>query len=234
MSQDKTEETTSKNDLEVEEVNVEETTKNEESTEEDVVDYKAELKKEKVAREKAESDRDNYKKGMLKAKKSKKKKADDFDEFEDDEDEIDQEELINKRVDSVVKGQSRKIANQLRASRVDEMLDEATDSDDEKALIKFHLEHTINPSGNLKKDIQDCKLIANRKALLTENNELKLSLKAKNSIRNSSVGSGVNTTNKATREDKETKKLHMDARVSGDMRDWSKVIDARIKPNKQG
>lgn len=225
MSND-TEEITSKNNSEVEERIDEETSKNDESTDE-VVDYRVELEKERKLREKAESDRDNYKKGMLKAKNLKKKKVDEWGEPVED-DEIDQEELINQRVQEVIKSQSRDITNQLRSSRVDEMLDDVASSEDEKELIKFHLEHTINPSGNLRRDIQDAQLIANRKKLYTENSELKLALKAKGAIRNSSVGSGVNTSNKVTAEDRELKKLHEEARETGDMNVWAKVLEKRL------
>jgi hypothetical protein len=224
MSIDK-EETTSKNNSEVEERIDEETSKNEESTEENVIDYKAELERVRVERE-------NYKKGMLKAKsenkelKAKQTGRDDIEDGWGDE-YVNQEELINKKVEEIISKKSKDIFLELTNERANEILESLSDNKDEQELIKYHYEHTINPSGNIRKDLQDAKLIANRSKLLKENSELKLSLKAKDSIRNSSLGTQVNT-NKTTRDEKELKNLQEEARLTGDMKLWARVLEKRI------
>lgn len=223
MSND-TEEKTSQNNLEADENNDDQTSKKDDSAEQEVIDYKAELERERKAREKAESDRDNYKKGMLKAK-SKKKKDEWDDDFEDEED--DQEDVINRKVEELVSKKSEDIYKKLSQNQVNDRLDKYASSEDEKELMRFHLEHTINPSGDLDKDVQDAKLIANRKSLLTENQELKAALRAKGSIRNSSMGTEVKT-NQATKDDKEMKKLRDEAYYSGDLRKWGEVISKRL------
>ena len=50
-------------------------------------------------------------------------------------------------------------------------LGELSSNDKEQQLIKYHYENTIQPSGNMREDLENAKLLANRKRLVSQLNE---------------------------------------------------------------
>lgn len=121
------------------------------------IDYAAELEAEKEARQKAEKDRDNYKEGMLNYK----------DQIKGDDDGEDED--VAKIVDSKLSS----FEQRLFEKDLNEVLSQATTNPDEKELIKYYYQNKIVRSGNLQEDIENAKMLANRKRILAENEELK-------------------------------------------------------------
>lgn len=139
--------------------------------EEESIDYAAELAKVK-------EDRDNYKKGMLSAKDENKKLKEGGDP---DNEEV--KELRNE-LDSFRKD--------LTKNTFGEVLANVSDNIDEQELIKHHYNNSLKKTGFSKEaianDLRTAKLLANRKKLEKENEELKTTIINKNGISNSSLG----------------------------------------------
>lgn len=149
------------------------------------IDYKAEL-------EKALEEKENYKTGMLNAKDKLKKykKGEDDDDSDEDEDE---DEKINEKVNRIVEERLEGLKKDVNSATVETILESISASEDEKNLIRFHYENSIRQSGmsanDIKKDLENAKLMANRNKLLSDNAALKDALLAKNSISSAGVGS---------------------------------------------
>lgn len=134
------------------------------------IDYEAELIKERERREKAE-------KKIVEMKREAKQ------EGEEDED-----DLINRRIDERV----NLALKDNSTDTVEGELQDITDNDKERELIKFHYENSIRQSGYTKaairQDLERAKLIANEAKIRKENSELKEALKAKASVGKGSSG----------------------------------------------
>lgn len=143
---------------------------------EEVVDYKAEL-------EKAQKDRDNYKQGLLDAKDILKGKG----VITDPED-------IAKIVDEKVKEGISQFTLNFSKSTVDSTLASLSSSEDERKLIQYHYENSIVKSGldpqSVRNDLENAKLLANKKALFKEAQEMKIALNHKQGISTTGQGSG--------------------------------------------
>lgn len=144
-----------------------------------VIDYKAQL-------EKAQAERDNYKTGMLNAKEElKKTKTEDVDTNTDD---------IDDKVSKLVDERFNKLQSSINVSTVESTIDSISSNDDEKALIRDIYENKINHSGvsaaQVRSDLEDAKLIANKSKIINENEELKTSLIAKQTM---TISGGSNT-----------------------------------------
>jgi hypothetical protein len=149
------------------------------------IDYKAEL-------ERIQAERDNYKQGLLNAKDKlkqlKKGQSDDEDEDIDDDDEI------NTRVNKIVEEKLEGLKKDVNSATVETILDSISVNSDEKELIRFHYENSIKQSGSsandIRNDLENARLVANRKKLLAENTALKDALLANGSMTSAGAGSG--------------------------------------------
>jgi len=144
---------------------------------EEVIDYEAELEKVKADNAKLEEERNNYKEGLLNLKKKTKSI-----------DEVDIEKLV---ADSVAKAIQPLQETVIKPS-VDRILDSITDNPSKKELIKYHYENSIKQSGTseqaIREDIENALMIADKKALKRNLEELSLSVKNRANI--SGQGSG--------------------------------------------
>jgi len=135
--------------------------KNTEEVEADVIDYKAELDKQKQLA-------DSYKQGMLKKERENRELKEQA--GEDDVESI--VETVTKRV--------REEMGDFQSSMVENVInDEAlamASNDDEKALILHHFENTIQRSGSTRgaiiRDLELAKVIANKDKILKQNKSL--------------------------------------------------------------
>ena len=202
-------------DVDVNEVDEEEEEADEVEDEEpeEEIDYKAEL-------EKSQKISDNYKQGMLNAKdklKKKDKKVDD-----EDDDFFDDEENEDDKVNKIVTERVNEIKSELLEDTIEDLLDTMTDNPDERKLIKYHYDNTLNKTGFSKRRIQEdlgnAKALANQKRVVKENKELKLAIKTKNSIKNSGAGGSIKSP--------DTKKVKLNA--------GEKVLFERVNKRRVG
>lgn len=63
------------------------------------------------------------------------------------------------------------LQEQLNQLPLETALNQATDNPSERELIKYHLTNSIKPSGDLNKDIQNARLLANREVILSPENQ---------------------------------------------------------------
>ncbi len=140
-----------------------------------VIDYKAELEKEKQEKE-------NYKKGMLDAKEMLKGRG-----IISDPEEL--ARIIDARVDEKVST----LTSNLSKSTIESTLESLASSESEKELIKFHYENSIVKSGidpqSVRNDLENAKLLANKKAIFKESSEMKIALTHKQGIKSAPIGS---------------------------------------------
>ena len=150
------------------------------------IDYRAEL-------EKVKQEKENYKQGLLNAKQELKKLKKGGDDDEDEE--IDQEAIIDARVKQAVEENLQILRKDVFEVTVNNFLDTLSANADEKELIRFHYENSIKQSGtsasDIKRDLENAKLMANRNKLLAENSALKDAIIAKNSITSAGVGASA-------------------------------------------
>jgi len=158
----------------------------EESLEEESleVDYKDELNR-------LQEERDNYKQGMLNAKQENKElkgqvNTDGVTTL--DEDLVDEsfEERIANRVAETLKEEQRNWQHDRLKDETEELIDSYSSSDEEKELIKYHLENTVKVTGSDRRSreeaIQNAKLLANRRKIERDNEELREALKVRSRI----------------------------------------------------
>lgn len=157
--------------------------KTDEEEQESVIDYEAEL-------ERLQNERDNYKEGMLVAKRKlkdvqKKQTDEDFDESINDEIQEKVKEAARKELDS--------FKMDLISDTVGDILNEIAESDSEMKLIKYHYENTLIKSGynkaSITRDIQRAKLLANESKMKREKKELEEALRAKATLSKKPIGS---------------------------------------------
>lgn len=148
----------------------------EQEVEEVQIDYKAEL-------EKAVEEKNNYKKGMLDAKEILKGKGI-----------VTDPEEIAKMVDARVEEKMNAFTTNFSKSVVESTLDSLANSEEEKKLIQYHYENSIVKSGldpqSVRNDLENSKLLANKKAFFKESAEMKIALANKSGMGN--MGSGSN------------------------------------------
>lgn len=141
------------------------------------IDYEAEYAALLAENERIHSEKENYKKGLLKAKG----KLDDEEESSD--------------IASLVQEEIRKVLPHLEQTaalgQVETILSELAQSEAEKKLIKFHFENSVGQVGSIRERLENAKLIANKKAILKANQELQVALKNKSQpLVNSTFGGG--------------------------------------------
>ena len=145
------------------------------------VDYDAELR-DLVAKNAAlESERDNYKKGMLIAK------------GKIDDDTFDRDDQILNEIRSLKEEISTLKTTSIKPT-VESILDSLTSNQKEKELIKWYYDNRIVKSGtsdnDVRSDLEDAMAMANKKKILKQNEELKIAAKNKSQISNMPDSSG--------------------------------------------
>jgi len=144
------------------------------------IDYEAELIAEREAREQAETDRDNYKQGLLNAK-SKLKEAKDAGDNQLDIDTLNQ--TVNQLVDQRVKS----------IQTVDGVIAQMTTDPKKAESLKYHYENTVKHTGSdltaITRDLGRCALIVDEKKIINENEELRAALRSRNNVSNAGAGS---------------------------------------------
>lgn len=141
-------------------------------------DYKAEL--EKAQQIILDKDKELKQARFTLTKKNiEDKKSKVFKEDEDESETPDEDQVIK----SIVK-------QELSKTRSEDYLAKHSNNADEIALAKFHLENTINPSGNPEVDALAALSVANQSTLRKQNDELKTALINRNNIGATSSASG--------------------------------------------
>ena len=180
-TEDKNEDTSTQEDLSKNEEESDESS----SQEDDSIDYKVELEKETKARERAEHK-------IVQLKTQKKEAEEEVSEEVSEESPSD----VQKQIDEGVE----KARVDMVEDEVESALQDITSNEDERELIRFHYENTIKKSGysrlKIKQDLDNARLIANKKSILSANVELSKALQSKNSM--GSAGMGNNQAEKDT------------------------------------
>ena len=136
-------------------------------------DYKALFETEKAKLARAEE-------AVVKAKKQIKKKIVDEEQESDDSD---IENRVAQLVQAELAGFKTQVKTELISSEVDNLLLEVSSNPDERALIKHFYDNRLQKSGYSREDIREdlinAKIIANRDSILKTNQELSHALKSK-------------------------------------------------------
>src|SRR3990167_5170747 len=136
-------------------------------------DYKALFETEKAKLARAEE-------AVVKAKKQIKNKIVDEEQESDDSD---IENRVAQLVQAELAGFKTQVKTELISSEVDNLLLEVSSNPDERALIKHFYDNRLQKSGYSREDIREdlinAKIIANRDSILKTNQELSHALKSK-------------------------------------------------------
>lgn len=163
------------------------------------IDYKAELEKAQEKLKKAEYTL--YKKNV-EAKAKEVEAAPEVD--------------IDSRVEESVNKRLSQITQDFTADAIDSALDAVSGSAEERSLVRFHYDNSIQRTGVSKtqifEDMQKAKLLANAPKYLKENKEMQESLKSKRTTSMSSMGANVDTSMQIPKNDDLQKKFSQ--------RDW--------------
>ncbi len=185
MAEDIKEETTSPEPAQ-EEIKEESSEESVETPKEDSssINYEAELKKLREAKDKAE-----YAAKELRLKNSELKRQDRQDHQGQDEyvdsSKEDLEEVINSRF--------QELETKILGTRVRDEISKLASTDAEAELIKYNYENTIRPTGDIVHDVQTAKFLANRARYEQENAEIKRAV-ASQQNRGSGSGAGAKET----------------------------------------
>lgn len=137
------------------------------------IDYQAEL-------ERLQTERDNYKEGLLAAKAKLKEKTPPKAEVKE---EVSKEDL------SPLEEEIR----ELRSDRLESVLDRLTSDPAKRQLILFHYQNSIRQTGftraAMENDLQNALILADKPRIIKENSEMKQTVKAKSSMTSSARGS---------------------------------------------
>ncbi len=154
------------------------------------VDYKAELLAAQAQLEKKDKIIDHKNRAI----NSLKKKEDE--ETEEYGDELDP---VEERLEAIRKEQREelaKIKESLTANIVEDEISRVSSSEDEKELIRFHLQHSIKygySHQEIKEAVKQAKLLANEKKILDTNRELAEAVRAKSTTNTAPSVAGLKT-----------------------------------------
>jgi len=128
--------------------------------------------------ERTQRDRDNYKKGLLKAKG---KIQEDQPEFEE-KPEVDIDKLVEEKLNQKLSS----LQGNFTKNIVQNTLADVSQNASEQKLIQWYYENKIIKSGmdpeSVRNDLEDCKAMVNKKKVLQTQNELKVALRNKSQI----------------------------------------------------
>lgn len=146
------------------------------------VDYAAELAEALQKNIELQEERDNYKKGLLKAKG---KLPEDEPNDKDDE--------VGRRVKEELAKVLPAIHATVAADSIDTVLDQISSNADEKKLIKYHFENSVGTNGTIRERLENAKLIANKKKILKTTKELGIALNHRQQFSGTGIGSHTET-----------------------------------------
>ncbi len=153
-------------------------------------DYEAILQNEVALRLKAEEERENYKRGLLKAKGK----------IEDD---TDDEPTVGELVKQEIARGMEEIKSNLAKASVSSILSQMTTDQGEKNLIKYYYDNRIVKSGvdeeAIRRDLEDARAMANKHKLNSAVEEIKIAKENKQQMSNNSSGSSNSGNEKETR-----------------------------------
>jgi hypothetical protein len=171
--EDKTSAPASEQEKESDETKVDDTTKQADAEKNDKIDYAAELEKAQTRISQAEHT----------IVELRKKKEPVTEEPSVEEDVVDQK---------ISEGFS-KIQQQLASTAIASTLASLSDDPDERKLILFHYQNSIKTTGitpdAILTDLENAKILANRRKLIRENSEIKRAVIAKNNTTGAGAGS---------------------------------------------
>jgi len=145
------------------------------------IDFKAELEREKRRRQQAEY--------VIEQEKRRRK------ELERERPELDEESIRN-IIQEEMRREMSSLKRDLDRSRVEQMIESIASSEDEANLIKYHYENTINPTGNIKEDVENARVLANKKRFEHQISEIKRAEESKKNL-GSGIGAGQKPSEKA-------------------------------------
>lgn len=137
---------------------------------------------------------------------------------------------IKRRVDRLVEERLTSFKMETRQDVINEILDNVSTSPEERQVIKLYYEKKFKPTGftreAIMEDIENAKILANKKNVLKENSELRQALASKRSIANTSPGVNQNRpeidTTKGKLSEADLKLLEHTARSSRE------VVEGRV------
>jgi len=144
------------------------------------IDYAKLLADEQARAAKAEAERDNYKKGLLKAKGK-----------------VVEEEETEKTVGDLVKEEIQKglapVIQSMTKNTVDSILQSVSNNPSEQALIKHIYDNKIVHSGydteSIKRDLEDAKALANKQKFISAADEVRIASQNTNNSPSQTTGS---------------------------------------------
>src|SRR3990167_5399906 len=146
---------------------------------ENQIDYKAELEKERNAREKAE---------QALAEKRFKSSQQHREEIPEKEEEIEEKPLTARDLEIALSKQRQEVQREFRSNQISDIAKSMSQSDDEAAyIVEIHKGMTFPSHYSLQDQIEASHAIANRKRILGENSELKRALKGKEGVETGSA-----------------------------------------------
>lgn len=153
------------------------------------IDYKSELEAQLA---KVTAEKNNYKKGLLIAKG---KIEDDKFNLDESVDRASIEAHIDSLVEAKIEERLSTIKTSLTKNVVANTLSELSSNADERELIKYHYENSIVKSGldpeAVKNDLENAKMIANKKSYFRTTKELTNALKNKSQVSGAPSGASA-------------------------------------------
>lgn len=191
-------------------------------------------------------DNTDYKELLEKEKKEKKKWRDEFfknkeksDDSEDNDIPEFNPEEIEEKIEQKVNSRISALQKNLQQENAKQWANNLAGSPDEANLILYHYNNTINPSGELEKDMRRAKLLANEGRVDKRISEIMRSVNSKNN-RGTSDGSGQKIPPKEeepelSEEDRKIREkmgsgVRWDPKIKTYVR-WDKVQNKWIGPN---
>jgi hypothetical protein len=167
-------------EAEVESTEVEETTDDEttEKSAESEQDFKSELERERKARAEAEKAAAD----LAFKLRDKKRRG------EDEEDYGDEKPLTASQLQAILAEERQATEKKLTTMEADKIASSMSGSDEEKELIlEIHKNRSFPSHLSLAEQLEEAYLIANKKKIIGENNELKRALKGRQGVNNNSA-----------------------------------------------
>lgn len=150
-------------------------------------DYKAELERVQKSLAKAQN-------ALTKERLSKKREKDE--EIDENPSEP-STEVLEERIRNIIREETSAIRRDLVKGELDREVNRVARNADEAELIKYVYSNLIIPTGNLREDVENAKLLANRKRLNQEYAEIEYSKRSNELAGKSGSGAGTKTNNKA-------------------------------------
>jgi hypothetical protein len=143
----------------------------------DDTDYQAELEKERTARKRAE---DALAEKRFKSAEKRRKSGEEEDESSDDDEDDDDKPLTGRRLETILARERQQTEKIVQAKRIQEIAKSLAQSDAEANLIvEIHRNRTFPAHLTLEEQLDEAYVIANRKKIVGQRDELLRALKGK-------------------------------------------------------